>query len=58
MIQTMFEMAECRIHSFFAYFVKEILATNDRRTLGGRRKLGQVSRRSIWDRLRAKTLEN
>ena len=36
-IQTVFERAECRINSF-AYFVKEILATNDLRTLGGRRK--------------------
>ena len=36
-IQTVFERAECRINSF-AYFVKEILATNDQRTLGGRRK--------------------
>ena len=36
-IQTVFERAECRINSF-AYFVKEILAINDQRTLGGRRK--------------------
>jgi hypothetical protein len=36
-IQTVHERAECRINSF-AYFVKEILATNDPRTLGGRRK--------------------
>ena len=36
-IQTVFERAECRINSF-AYFVKEILAMNDQRTLGGRRK--------------------
>jgi Helix-turn-helix domain len=36
-IQTVFERAECRINSF-AYFVKEILATNGQRTLGGRRK--------------------
>ncbi|HEX2523438.1 MAG TPA: hypothetical protein VHP35_15050 [Terriglobia bacterium] len=36
-IQAVFERAECRINSF-AYFVKEILAINDQRTLGGRRK--------------------
>jgi hypothetical protein len=36
-IQTVFERAECRINSF-AYFVKEVLAINDQRTLGGRRK--------------------
>jgi hypothetical protein len=44
-MQTVFERAECRINSF-AYFVKEILATNDQRTLGGRRKaLAGVIRR-------------
>jgi Helix-turn-helix domain len=36
-IQAVFERAECRINSF-AYFVKEILAINDQRTLGGRRR--------------------
>ena len=37
--------AECRINSF-AYFVKEILATNDQRALGGRRKaLAGITRR-------------
>jgi len=36
-IQTVFERAECRINSF-AYFVKEILATNNPRTLGGSRR--------------------
>ncbi|MGH9424831.1 MAG: helix-turn-helix domain-containing protein [Terriglobia bacterium] len=36
-IQTVFERAECRINSF-AYFVKEILGTNNQRTLGGRRE--------------------
>lgn len=33
-IQAVSERAECRINSF-AYFVKEILATNDLRTLAG-----------------------
>jgi DNA-binding Lrp family transcriptional regulator len=36
-IQTVFQRAESRVNSF-AYFVKEILAVNDQRTLGVRRK--------------------
>jgi hypothetical protein len=36
-IQTVFQRAESRVNSF-AYFVKEILALNDSRTLGVRRK--------------------
>jgi len=50
-IQTVFERAECRINSF-AYFVKEILATNDPRTLGSRRKaLAGIIRRVRENRM-------
>jgi len=44
-IQTVFQRAESRVNSF-AYFVKELLALNDPRTLGVRRKaLAMIIRR-------------
>jgi hypothetical protein len=44
-IQTVFQRAESRVNSF-AYFVKEITAVNDSRTLGVRRKaLATIIRR-------------
>jgi len=45
LIQTVFQRAESRVNSF-AYFVKEILAASDPRTVGGRRKaLAAIIRR-------------
>jgi hypothetical protein len=44
-IQIVHDRAESRVNSF-TYFVKEILATNDRRSMGGRRKaLAAIVRR-------------